>query len=459
MQEFKGKLNQMNLIKKQFKLLFLMLVVLLSFTQPIIALDSEPTVDLYFFNGNGCPHCAEEEILLEEMTAIYGDRLVIHDYELWDHPENIPVFEEFAKAFDFEPSGVPVTFIGNQYWVGFNVEKGVEIRAAIEKGMAEGVVDTRQIVDGDVSRTEPEQTSESKITIPLFGQIDLSQQSLLVSTIIIGLVDGVNPCSLWVLTMLLAMLARTHSRKKMFIIGGVFLTVTALIYALFIGGVFSLLNYISYLQWIQIVVAALTLVLGLINLKDYFFFKEGVSLSISDEKKPGIFQKMRDVMNKSENMWAMIGATIVLAAGVSLIEFSCTAAFPVIWSNLLVANDASTTTFVLLLLLYMIIYQLDELVIFVVAVTTMKSSKMQEKHGQILKLFSGSLMVILSLVMLINPALMNSVSSTLLVFAIAIIATLLILLVTDVLLPKKGIYIGQQRKQATKSKRKQNRKK
>ena len=454
MEEFKGKLNQMNLIKKQFKILFLMLVVLLSFTQPIHAQDSEPTVDLYFFHGNGCPHCAEEEILLEEMTAIYGDRLVIHGYELWDHPENIPVFEEFAKAFDFEPSGVPVTFIGNQYWVGYNAEKGVEIRAAIEKGMAEGVVDTRQIVDGDVSRTETEQTSGSTVTIPLFGQIDLSQQSLLVSTIVIGLVDGVNPCSLWVLTMLLAMLTRTHSRKKMLIIGTVFLTVTALIYALFIGGVFSLLNYISYMKWIQIVVAAVTLVLGFINLKDYFFFKEGVSLSISDEKKPGIFQKMRNVMNQSENMWAMIGATVVLAAGVSLIEFSCTAAFPVIWSNLLVANNASTTTFVLLLILYMVIYQLDELIIFGVAVATMKSSKMQEKHGQILKLFSGALMVILSLVMLIDPALMNSLSNTLLIFVGAIIVTLLISLVIDVLLPKKGIYIGQQRNQAKKKGRK-----
>ncbi len=403
-------------------------------------------VNLYFFRGEGCPHCAQEEVFLQQMTAKYGDQLVIHEYEVWYHPENVTLLEKFAEKYGFEPSGVPVTFIGNQYWVGFNDIKQQEIETAISSGIQNGVVDTQDIVDGKTELIPPEKALSAKITIPLIGQVDLAQETLFVSTVIIGLVDGVNPCSLWVLTMLLAMLVHTNSRKKMTIIGLVFIIVAALIYALFITGVFTLLTYASYLKWIQIVVAAITLVLGLINLKDYFFFKEGVSLTIADEKKPGIYQKMRNVVNNSENLWAMIGATIVLALGVSLVEFSCTAAFPVVWSNLLVANHASKATFIALLILYLFLYQLDELVIFTITVISMKSSRMQETHGQILKLFSGCLMVSLSLVMLIDPTLMNNLSSSLLVFGVAILITAIIYLVTDKILPRYGIRIGHTRK-------------
>ena len=418
-------------------------------------------VNLYLFYGDGCPHCADEEKFLAEKQKEYGDRLVVHAREVWYHPENVEILDQYADKFGFKPSGVPVTFIGDQHWVGFSSSTAVEIQNAIEKGMRDGVAKTEDLVSGTVTTekpttTEPQQ-SGTTIKLPLIGEIDLSNQSLIISTILIGLVDGVNPCSLWVLTMLLAMIVHTHSRKKTLIIGLVFLTVSAVIYALFISGVFTLLSYVSYFKWIQIAVALLTLILGFINLKDYFFYKKGVSLSISDDQKPGLYQKMRDVMNKSDNLWAMIGATILLSAGVSLVEFSCTAAFPVIWSNLLVSHNTTGVMFIALLILYMLLYQLDELIIFGVVVTRMKSSRMEEKHGQTLKLFSGCLMVVLSLVMIINPALMNNLGMTLIVFGVAVLLTIVIYFLADKVLPKRGIYIGHnkpkgaQRKGAHKS--------
>ena len=221
------------------------------------------------------------------------------------------------------------------------------------------------------------------IDVPLLGKVDLAGKSIWLSTLLIGIVDGVNPCSLWVLTILLAMIVRTESRKKTLIIGFVFLTVTSLIYALFITGVFTILSYISFMKWIQIGVAVVTLVMGLINFKDYFFFKQGVSLTIDEKHKPGIYERIRDVMNKSDNLWAMIGATVILGVGVSLVEFSCTAAFPVVWSNLVVSAGVSTPTFIALLVFYMVLYQIDELVIFLIAVFTMRSNRMKEEQGQI----------------------------------------------------------------------------
>ncbi len=347
-----------------------------------------------------------------------------------------------------------MTFIGTHYFTGFNAGSEENFISAIEEEIANGPIDPEDIHNGTLTveqvietRQNKPETQNTTITVPLFGKVDLKNKSLIVTTIIIGLVDGVNPCSLWVLTMLLAMVIHTDSRKKTLIIGLVYLFITAGIYALFILGVFSLLSYVRYMKWIQIGVACITLVLGLINLKDYFFFKQGVSLTIDDEKKPGIYKKMRNVLKNTDNVWAMIGATVILAAGVSLVEFSCTAAFPVIWSNILSAHGVTKLEFALHLLLYMVLYQLDELLIFLVVVITMKSKKMEEKHGQVLKLFSGCLMIALSLVMIIRPAMMNELGSTLIVFGAAIALTLLILLFTAVILPKFGVYIGHMKKE------------
>jgi hypothetical protein len=265
---------------------------------------------------------------------------------------------------------------------------------------------------------------------------------LFLSTALIAFVDGFNPCSLWVLSMLLAITLHTGSRKKVLVIGLVFLTVTAAIYALFIAGLFTILKVVSFVGWIQVVVALVALFFGLINIKDYFFYKEGVSLTIAEEKKPGIFQRIRKVMDAGDSWWGLIGGTIVLAAGVSLVEFSCTAGFPVLWTNLVAAQEVTTITFVVLLLLYMLIYQLDEMGIFLVAAFTLKSSKLEEKQGRILKLIGGMLMLTLAVVMLVNPALMSDVGKSLVVFAIAFGATIFVLLLHRAVLPKLGIHIG-----------------
>lgn len=418
-------------------------------------IPADEVVNLYFFRGEGCSHCAEEEPFLQKLIdEKYGNRLVVHDYEVWYNEENAEYAEQFAKAYGTEMNGVPMTFIGPRFFSGFNASYEESFIEAIEEELAAGPIDPLQIVEGNLTLEQVNEAREVKknevnntvINVPIFGQVDLKNKGLLLTTTIIGLVDGVNPCSLWVLTMLLAMVIHTNSRKKTLIIGFIYLFVTAGIYALFILGVFSLLNYVRYLKWIQIIVACITLVLGLINLKDYFFFKQGVSLTIDDEKKPGLYKKMRNVIRNSDNVWAMIGATIVLAAGVSLVEFSCTAAFPVIWSNIMAAHGVSKLEFAMHLLLYMFLYQLDELIIFLVVVITMKSKKMEEKHGQMLKLFSGCLMVVLSVVMIVKPALMNELSTTLIIFGSSFLATLIILYLTTKVLPKHGIYIGHMKK-------------
>jgi len=293
--------------------------------------------------------------------------------------------------------------------------------------------------------------------INFFGnKINLERQSLFISTLLISFVDGVNPCSVWVLTMLLALTLHTGSRKKVLVIGFIFLTVTAAVYAMFITGLFTFFSIVSFATWIQAIVALVAVFFAAVNIKDYFWYKEGISFTISDENKPGIFHRMRKVMDASQSFWGMAGATVVLAAGVSLVEFSCTAGFPVLWTNLLTSQKVTASVFILLLLLYMVIYQFDEMVIFLTAVTTLKASKLEEKHGRILKLIGGMLMLTLGLVMLINPTYMNSLSGSLLVFGITLALILLVLLVHRKILPAYGIWIGTEAEGKRKVARKKN---
>ncbi|MCX6055815.1 MAG: hypothetical protein NTZ74_13065 [Chloroflexi bacterium] len=424
---------------------------------PIIAQQQPPAIMIYFFWGDGCPHCAKAKPFLEEL-ARKNPEVQIKAFEVWNDKSNLELLKKFAAGFGFEPKSVPLILMGDRYWEGYSDYIGEEITKAVAQYQISGYVDKgAQFLDGaaltpmpitenatPVPTSTPEAAGDKVIKIPLLGNVDISQQSLFISTLLISFVDGFNPCSIWVLTMLLSITLHAGSRKKVLIIGFVFLTVTAGVYALFIAGLFTVFRVVSFVGWIRGVVAVVALFFALINIKDYFWYKEGLSFTIDDKHKPGIYQKIRKVMDAGDSFWGLVGGTIVLSAGVSLIEFSCTAGFPVLWTNLLSAQNVSTLTFILLLLVYMFIYQIDELGIFLVAVFTLKSSKLEEKQGRILKLIGGVLMLTLAAVMLINPSLMSDLGHSLIVFGTAFAITILILLVHRVILPRFGIRLGSE---------------
>ena len=423
----------MSLNKKISWSFIILAFLMITLTNPQMASASvEDEVVIYLFWGEGCPYCEIAKTALEDL-AESNPHVKFEDYEINHNPENLQLFSDLASKFGFEPAVFPTIFVGDQYWEGYSEE----IRADIETHI-------NQFLEPS-SANPGENRNANGITLPLIGTIDLSGQSLLVSTLIISFVDGFNPCSLWVLSILLSITLQSHSRKKVLIVGGTFLVVTATLYGLFIAGVFSVLRIFKFMGWIQVVVALIALGFALVNIKDYFWFQQGVSFTISDDKKPGIYKRMRKVLEHSDSIWRLMGATIVFAAGIALVELSCTAGFPVIWSNLLASQHVNALTFVLLLLVYMLVYLLDEMAIFLVAVFTLRSTKLEEKHGRVLKLIGGVLMLTLSGVMLVDPTLMNDITTTLIIFGIALILTALILLVHRVILPKFIIFIGSEK--------------
>jgi thiol-disulfide isomerase/thioredoxin len=450
--------------------LLILILAFCSFTQ-VVAQTAVPEhpVHIYFFWGEGCPHCAKAKPFFESMAKKYPE-VVFHSYEVYYDAEGQQMLAAIAAANELEVSGVPAALIGPYYLVGYAEEYNQDIENLINHCIQNGCQDAGAGLarENPIDHATPvptltptphntpvsystqhsfdsELTHSHLLMLPIFGSIDLYQQSLTLSTVLIALVDGFNPCSLWVLSMLMALVIHTGSRKKVLLIGLIFLTVTAFIYALFIAGLFSVLRLVSFMGWVQFMVAAFALGFGIVNIKDYFWYKKGISFTISEKSKPGIFQRMRNILASGDSLWRLVGATVIMSAGVSLVEFSCTAGFPVLWTNLLVAQNVSTYSFVLLLLLYLLIYQLDELVIFGSMVVTLKASRLEEKQGRVLKLFGGILMLEMAVVMITDPSLMNNLNTTAMVFLIALCIVMLTLIIHRKILPKLGIWIGSEK--------------
>jgi cytochrome c biogenesis protein CcdA len=201
-------------------------------------------------------------------------------------------------------------------------------------------------------------------------------------------------------------------------------------------GLFSALDYIGMRTWVRVGLAVLAGGLGLLHLKEYFWFKQGLSLTIPDEKKPGLYKKMRALAAPDRSLPAALGATAVLAVGVSLLETPCTAGLPVLWTGMLADQDVTWTEAALLFAVYMAVFLLDELIVFGAAVVTMRAAKLQERHGRLLELISGTVMVALALVLLFAPALMESPAGALAVFGAAAAVVAAVVLVARYVTPR-----------------------
>lgn len=396
---------------------------------PPVDVSAGVAVDLYVFWGEGCPHCEDQKPFLRELEADYPN-LTVHEFEVWRDARHRPLFQRMAGRHGVIGDSVPTLFVGGWAWVGDSRVIRQQIRQIIEQCSRVACPDSRG--GGVTPAPGPEMPATASpgatvLNLPWLGEIDLRLHPLLLSTTLIAFIDGFNPCSLWVLTLLLALVIHSGSRQRIALVGTVFLTVTALVYGLFITGLFGVLFYVSYLWWIQLLVAGFALLFAAVNIKDYFWYKRGLSFTIAEHHKPGIYQGIRRIMNRSG--WGLVSATAIMALGVALVELPCTAGFPVIWGNLLVVHETEPLTFAGLLGVYLLIYLLLELVLFIVVLTTLRIERFEERHGRVLKLIGGMIMLALALVLIFRPELMNSVTGSLGVFGLALLAALLVVVV------------------------------
>ncbi len=395
---------------------------------------------IHLFVDYECPQCQKVLNFINENLSDSE----LHIYNV-SEKENLELYNEFKEKYNLETAGFPIVFIGDNYLLGIS-----EIENYLENELIEcelyGCDCPIEQIDG-ITPGIPDDSdyvgeSVEKIDVPFIGKIDASDMPAVLFTSMIAFVDGFNPCSLWVLTFLLGIVLYTGSRKKIALVGITFLTVTATVYGLFIVGLLNVFTYIGYSFWIKLIVGLLAFIFAVVNIKDYFWYKKGISFTIPDKFKPKLFKKMRNIMDPDKSLPSMLIATAVMALGVTLIELPCTSGFPMIWSGFMSDQGIFGVSFYSLLILYILIYLIIELVIFFSAVFTLKSKKFQKKHGRILKLIGGVLMLALAWVLIFRDDLMRTIVGSLYVFGFAFILSFVIMFLHQKILPKFGIKIG-----------------
>lgn len=406
-------------VRRTLLLAITALVALLGATvTPAWAADDPPPGEpptIVLFHGEGCPHCAAERAFLADLLAHRPD-VVLEEHEVWNDADNADLLLKTAQEMGFEAVGVPVTIIGERVWIGFDDATGAEIAAAI------GTPPTT---------SAPPPPSRSTVDVPLLGPVDTSQVSLLAATLAIGFVDGINPCSLWVLSLLLAMVLNRGSRGRVLLVGGVFLTVTAGMYALYMLGMYSAASYLSGMAWLRVVVAVIAGTFGVLQLKDGLGFTRGPSLSIPTGQRPEIYSRMRRVATPDGALATTLAGTVVLAVAVSLLETPCTAGLPLLWTTMLADQAVGFAEAAGLFAVYMLVFLLDEFLVFAAVVLTLRAARLQERQGRALKLVAGSVLLVLAATMLLAPAALTTVVGTVVVFAVAAVLAVVLYVVSS----------------------------
>ncbi|HET9694946.1 MAG TPA: hypothetical protein VFP48_11220, partial [Steroidobacteraceae bacterium] len=235
-----------------------------------------------------------------------------------------------------------------------------------------------------------------------------------------------NPCAFFVLLFLLSLLVHAKSRTRMAIVGGTFVLFSGVVYFVFMAAWLNVFLIAGELRVITFVAGLVALFVAILNVKDYFWFKAGPSLSIPESAKPGLFKRMREVVTTGE-MGPMLVGTVLLAIVANSYELLCTAGFPMVYTLTLTrAHELATWQYYAWLAIYNVIYVIPLLVIVVVFTKTMGARKLSESEGRLLKLISGCMMLGFALVLLFAPSMLTNALVSIGVLALAVIASIVI---------------------------------
>lgn len=248
---------------------------------------------------------------------------------------------------------------------------------------------------------------EDIIQLPLVGPVDISQMSLPVLTVVLAGLDGLNPCAMWVLLFLIALLINTRSRKKMWLVGGTFILASGLVYYLLLAAWLNLFLFVSYQNLTRIIIGLLALVFGLWQLKKFFTWRPGVCpiAPTGSQWHQRLTERVKKLLQPA-TLPATLGGVIALAFGINLVESVCSAGLPACFTRILALNQLAPLTYYLYLLLYTFIFMLDDLIIFTIAIITLSKIGFTEKYNYWATLVGGLIVIILGLLLLFRPGIL-----------------------------------------------------
>ena len=420
-------------MKKILKFLIVFAILLLL---PVSAKADEKVINIHLFYGNGCPHCAAEEEFLSDYLKDRTD-VKLYKYEVWYDSHNQELLSKVQKEMGTtNKSGVPFTVIGKKTIVGY--ADGVtneQIKDAINYYLNNDYRDYAGEITGKVKKTEvkediikdeskTEDKKENKIekaddtkdsdqtdenvTVPVLGKINAKKVSLPILAVVLGFVDGFNPCAMWILIFLITMLFNMKDRKKMWILGLTFILTSGIVYLMFMLAWLNLATFISKIAFIRLLIAVIALVVGLINVYKYIdsLKKKDEGCDVVDKKdRKKIMEKIISITHEKKFIIALLGI-MVLAASVNIIELMCSIGIPLLFTQILAMNNLSTFSYMIYMFIYIFFFLIDDIVIFVISMVTLKVTGLSTKYTKYSHLVGGIIMLIIGLLLIIKPELL-----------------------------------------------------
>ncbi len=389
------------------KKIFIGLFLFITWLIPANALAN--TTNIYFFWGQGCPHCAKEKTFLAKYID-ENHQVKLYDYEVYYNQNNQESLQALGKSLGFSIQGVPVTIIGDQPLVGFSETiTPAEIERRIDACLQLGCPDKTSEILG-IAKTAPIAISNSdtlavesdKIKLPWLGEIETKNFSLPVLTIILGALDGFNPCAMWVLLFLISLLLGMKDKKRMWILGSAFIIASAMVYFLFMAAWLNLIIFLGFIVWVRVLIGILALVGGGYNLKEYFTNPTGACKVTGTEKRQKIFSRLQEI-TKSNSFYLALGGIVLLAVAVNLVELICSAGLPTVYTQILALNSLTSWQYYLYILLYIFVFMLDDMLVFFIAMATLQVTGLTTKYSRYSHLIGGVLMLIIGILLIFKP--------------------------------------------------------
>jgi glutaredoxin len=370
--------------------LFVLLLLLSMLAGPLRNAAAEQTgeqPDIEVFVRQGCPHCEAAKTFLDDLQH-ERPALRIVRYDIAEDSSARQRLTMLAAERSLSNIGVPTFLIGAELIVGFLSADttGAEILARLNR---------------NAQASAPPPPIDS-IQTAWFGELQVRNLGLPLFTIAIGLLDGFNPCAMWVLLFLLSVLVNLQDRRKMALIAGTFVAVSGLVYFAFMAAWLNMFLLIGFSRTVQIGLGCIALLMGAVNVKDFFALHRGMSLSIPESAKPGLYARIRRIL-QADNLAGALTGIVILAGLVNLVELLCTAGFPALYTQILTLHQMPSWKYYGYLGLYNLAYIFDDGLMVAIAVITLSRRKLQERAGRWLKLTSGLVMAGLGAVLLLQP--------------------------------------------------------
>lgn len=384
----------------------LILFGLLAFSILVQSAAAENVIILDYYYSETCGSCRAYTEEVNEIEANFSEKIIVNRKDVRSNTKN------WNEWRDHGFKSYPAAVINNET----KVPKSNLTYETLE-----------EIINAYIAELEINQTfDDTIIDIPFIGSVNTSGLSLPILTIVLGVLDSFNPCSFFILIFLLNLLLYVRSRRRMLLVGGIFIFFSGFFYFLFMFILFnSFLLTSEHISIVSLLAGAVALIIGIVNIKDFFFFKKGPSLIIPESKKPKVFKKMRNLIRTSY-LPAIIGGTIFLAVTVNFYELLCTLGFPLIFTNRLTSYTMPLLEYYIYIFFYNVVYIIPLMIILLVFVYTLGRRKLTEWQGQKLKLLSGIMIFSFGLLFIIDHTLLENVAAPILLLVVSIISTVII---------------------------------